>query len=325
MDNRFRLISAGTTALVAALAAPAALAAGVAAGTDIANVATATYSTGAATASVTSNTVTVKVAELLDVAVAPLTAGPVAAGAAPAVLAYQVTNTGNGGEAFTLTANPTVTGNAFTGTIQALAIDSNGNGAYDPGVDTVIANGAASAALAADGSIKVFVIVALPAGASDAQTSQVRLTAIATTGSGAPGTTFTGRGDGGVDAVVGSSHADQNALATMVASLVSITLAKSATIADPFGGTSPVPGATVTYTLVAHAAGSGTATGVHVTDAIPAGTSYRAGTLALNGAALSDAADADAGTAGASGIDVALGSFAGGAPDRTITFQVRIN
>jgi hypothetical protein len=62
-----------------------------------------------------------------------------------------------------------------------------------------------------------------------------------------------------------------------------------------------------------------------VTDAIPTGTTYKSGSLALGDSALTDAADGDAGAAGSAGIDVALGTFAGGAPDRTITFQVTIN
>ncbi|MBU6266308.1 MAG: DUF11 domain-containing protein [Sphingomonadales bacterium] len=318
-------LAVATTALAAVLASPAAHATGVAAGTAINNVATATYSTGTGTGTVTSNTVTVKVAELLNVAVAPLTSTPVAAGSNAAVLSFQVTNTGNGSEAFNLTANPTVAGNAFNGTIQQVVIDSNGNGTYDPGTDTVITNGSASAALPADGNVKVFVVVNLPAGVTDTQVSQVRLSAVSTTGSGNPGTLFAGKGDGGVDAVVGASHADQNALASLVASLATISLTKSATIADTFGGTAPLPGATVTYTLIAHATGTGTATGVHVTDAIPTGTTYQGGTLTLNGTGLTDAADADAGTGSASGIDVTLGTMAGGSADKTVTFQVKIN
>ena len=109
------------------------------------------------------------------------------------------------------------------------------------------------------------------------------------------------------------------------ASLAGITLTKSAAVADPYGGTSPVPGALVTYTLTTHATGSGVATGVHITDAIPAGTSYQAGTLTLNGSALTDSADGDVGTASSSGIDVGLGTIAGGSADKAITFKVKIN
>jgi len=325
MKHDLRLIAASTCVLASAMLGQAAHATGVAAGTDITNVATATYTSGTGTSTVSSNTVTVKVDELLDVAVGSLTSSPVSAGSSAAVLAYSVTNSGNGNEAFNLTADPAVSGNAFNGTIQAVAIDSNGNGTYEPGVDTLVSNSAAGPVLAADQTVRVLVLVDLPGGATDAQTSQVRLTAAAVTGTGTPGTVFAGRGDGGVDAVVGASHATGNALGSLIASLATVTLTKSAAIADPFGGSSPVPGSVVTYSLLAHAAGTGTANGVHVTDAIPTGTTYMAGSLTLGGTGLTDAADGDAGTASASGIDVSLGSFAGGAPDRTITFQVTIN
>ena len=61
----------------------------------------------------------------------------------------------------------------------------------------------------------------------------------------------------------------------MIASLATVTLTKSATISDPYGGANPVPGAIVTYAIVAHVAGTGTATGLAVNDPFPAGTTYR--------------------------------------------------
>ena len=312
-------------ALGTVLFAPAAHATGVAAGTVIQNTATATYTAGSTTASVNSNTVSVKVDELINVAVTGLTTTPAAASTTPAVLVYSVTNTGNGNEAFNLTADPNVPGDAFVGVVQSVVVDSNGNGIYDPGVDTVIANGSAGPALAPDASIKVFVLVGLPGTATDGQTSNVKLTAASVTGTGAPGTLLAGKGDGGVDAVIGTSTASQHAQDPLIASLAQVTLTKSATILDPFGGTTPVPGSVVTYSLVAHVAGSGTATNLHVTDVIPTGTTYQPGTLTLAGTTLTDAVDADAGSAGASGVDVALGSIAGGSPDKTVTFKVKIN
>ncbi|MBS0254930.1 MAG: hypothetical protein JSS36_06910 [Proteobacteria bacterium] len=313
------------TALGTALIGQQAQAAGVAAGTVIQNTATATYTAGTTTASVNSNTVSVKVDELINVAVTGLTTTPAAASSAPAVLVYSVTNTGNGNEAFNITADPNVSGNAFNATISSVVIDSNGNGTYDPGVDTVIANGSAAPSLAPDASVKVFVLAALPGSATDGQTSNVKLTAASVTGTGAPGTLLAGKGDGGVDAVIGTSTAAQHAQDPLIASLAQVTLTKSATILDPFGGTTPVPGAVVTYSLVAHVAGSGTANNLHVTDSFPTGTTYQSGTITLNAAALTDAADTDAGTASASGIDVALGNIAGGSPDKTVTFKVKIN
>jgi len=181
-----RLTSAVTAGFTFAIVPQAAQAAGVLAGTLIENTASATYSSGTASGSVSSNTVTVKVDELLDVAVAGLTTTPVTAGSTSVVLEYSITNTGNGGEAFNVTVDPAVAGNGFDAVVQTIAYDSNGNGTYDAGVDTVITNGGATSSLAADASLKVFVIVTLPAGATDGQSSQVRLTADAVTGTGTP-------------------------------------------------------------------------------------------------------------------------------------------
>lgn len=299
-------------------------AAGVLAGTLIENTATATYTSGASGGTVTSNKVTVKVDELLDVAVATLTSAPVSAGSAPAVLAWSVTNSGNGPEAFNLAADPKVSGNAFDGAITSIVIDSNGNGIYDAGIDQVLGAGAATPSIEPDKAVKVFVIVTLPSGAADAAASQVRLTASATTGTGTPGTSFAGKGEGGGDAVVGLTTASANSLASLVASLANVTLTKSASILDQFGTAKSVPGATVTYTLAAKVTGSGLAEGLHVTDAIPAGTTYVPGSLKLDGSVLTDGADADVGSVGTSGIDVALGKVSGGTT-RTVNFAVTIN
>ena len=299
-------------------------AAGVTAGTLIQNTASATYSSGSGTNTVQSNTVSVKVNQLVDVAVAGLNSSPVTA-TATATLSYSVTNSGNGSDTFNLVADPNDSGNPFVGAIQTIAIDANANGQFDPGIDQVISAGGSTPSIAPDSSLKVLVVVSLPANATDAQSSQVKLTATSVIGSGAPGTLFAGKGIGGVDAIIGMSHGIGSALDSIAASLAAVSLTKSAVITDQFGGTSPVPGAFVTYSIVASISGSGKAMGVHVIDAIPTGTTYQPGTLELNGSALSDAADADAGVANSSGIDVALGDIAGGSADKSITFKVKIN
>ena len=85
-----------------------------------------------------------------------------------------------------------------------------------------------------------------------------------------------------------------------------------------------MPGAIVTYRLVATVSGSGSLANLRIADAIPAGTTYRSGTLTLEGGGLSDAADADAGEFTGTGVAVRLGTLAGGAT-RTVTFQVAID
>lgn len=308
--------------ITGALAAPVA-ATGVPAGVVIENTASATYTSNSVTQTIDSNTVSLRVDEVLDVALVSLESGAVPA-TTTAALRFNVTNTGNGPEAFVLTADPVVAGNDFTATVTGLAIDVNGNGVFDSGIDTALANGATSPLLAADDSLNLLVLVSIPAAAAPNATSRVQLSAVATSGTGAPGTFVAGGGVGGGDAVVGSSTASATAQATLTVNKTVVSLLKSATIADPFGGNRPVPNAVITYSITANVTGTGTAAGLGVTDAIPAGTTYEAGTLTLEGAALSDATDGDAGRASAAGIAVQLGDVAAGAT-RTVTFRVRIN
>lgn len=323
MGTNYHCAARLTAALISgAIAAPVA-ASGVPAGVVIENTATATYTTNSVTQSVDSNTVSLRVDEVLDVAVVSLESGAVPA-TTTAVLRFNVTNTGNGPEAFVLTADPAVAGNDFNATITGLAIDVNGNGVFDAGVDTALTNGATSPLIAADDSLNLLVLVSIPGAAAPNASSKVELNAVATSGSGTPGTLIAGAGVGGGDAVVGSSTASASAQATMTVNKTEVSLVKSATIADPFGGNRPVPTAIITYSITANVTGTGTATGLGITDVIPAGTTYQAGTLTAESAPLSDATDADAGRASAAGIAVQLGDVAAGA-SRTVTFRVRIN
>jgi uncharacterized repeat protein (TIGR01451 family) len=309
----------------AATAYPAAaFATGVSAGTTIQNTATATYSNGATTETIVSNEVEILVDELLNVAVASQDAGNVTLNSSGAVLSFEITNTGNGPEAFRLTPNPALTGDDFDPAVTSLAYDSNGNGIYDAGVDATIASGGTTPAIAADDSLLVFVITGLAGSPGDGDTADVRLTAAAVTGSGAPGTKFAGQGAAGGDAVVGSSTASDNDDGTVIASIGAVSLVKSVDITDQFGSKEAVPGATATYTIVASVSGTGSVANLVVTDPIPAGTTYEPGSLTLNGSALTDQTGDDAGEVGSSGISVAVGTLASGA-SRTITFSVTVD
>lgn len=313
-------------ALLAGLVLDApALAAGVTAGTLIENTAVANYDEAGVARSVTSNTVTLRVDELLDVTLTSLDSGPVGAGAGETALTFELINQGNGPEAFRLTANPAVPGNAFEATVRAIAVDSNNNGIYEEGIDQLLGQPQTTAALAPGARLTLFVLVTLPQGVGDAEASSVALTAEAVTGSGAPGTAFAGAGVDGGSAIVGTTGALATARGALSTSVATVELVKSVTLRDPFGGTGAVPGTIATFTIEARVNGSGSASGLSVTDAIPAGTTYAPGTLALDGAALTDAADGDAGTASdAGGIAVTLGNVAAGAR-RRITFDVVID
>jgi len=319
----FRLALA-PLAIAAALITTPAHAGGVKAGTLIENTASATYDGGAGPVTIPSNTITVKVDELLDVTVTSRDSGPVSAAPGSAVLTFELTNTGNGPEAYTLTANPAVAGNDFDTTVNGIAVDTNGNGVYDPGVDQMLTGPATTAAIAADASLTVFVLVTIPGGVADGDQSDVSLLAEAVTGTGAPGTAFAGQGAGGGNAIVGSTGANATATGSSSVGITDVDLIKSATVRDPFGGTGIVPGATITYAIRAEVRGSGSVSDLVVTDAAPADTTYVAGSLKLDGATLTDAADADAGRFGTSGISVDLGTVSGGS-SRTVTFQVTID
>lgn len=308
-------------------AAAPARAAHTPAGTIINNNATATYDVpGGGQSTVTSNTVSLTVDELLDVGVASTDGGDVSVnpGGVNQVLTYRVTNAGNGSEAFKLSARDNAGGDDFDPATTSLVLDANGNGVYDPGVDTVYVAGANDPVLAPDGSVVVFVLSSIPAGATNGQRGRVDLVAVAATGSGAPGTTFAGQGQGGGNAVVGATGAKAEDDGYYAVAAASVAFVKSATVADPFGGATQVPGSIVTYRLVATVSGSGSLANLHIADAIPAGSTFRPGSITLEGAALSDAADADAGEFAAGGIAVRLGTVAAGTT-RTVTFQVSID
>ena len=311
-------------AIWAAMPAAPAHATGTAAGIRIDNAASASFSEGATVRTVQSNTVSILVDELLDAAVASLDGVPVQAAGGSAVLAFSLTNPGNGPEAFLLHANPVVSGNDFDAAIALIAVDSNGNGTFDPGIDAQLAAPAQTAIIAPDASLAIFVQVTVPANAGDGQTSRVELTARALTGSGAPGTVLAGLGEGGGDAVIGTSGGTSTAQGSIISSRAAVTLNKSAVVADPFGGAAIVPGARVTYMIVTTVSGTGTVSDLVVSDPIPAGTRYQAASLKLDGQPLSDGADSDAGTAGPDGISVSLGTAAAGA-SHAITFNVLID
>ena len=317
---------AAVSAASAGVATPA-RAAGTAAGTNITNVATATYDFPNGTpASVESNAVTLKVDELLDVTVVWRDPADVATapGLAGQVLGFTVTNGGNGPEAYRLGTVANGGGDDFDPAVTGIYLDSNGNGAYDAGADAAYVAGSNDPQLAPDQSIAVFVLSTIPADAADGSRGKVDLTAISVTGSGTPGASFAGQGEGGGNAVVGATGASAQDDGWYAVRKASLAFVKSASVADPFGGTTQGPGAIITYTLTATVSSTGSLGNVTVADPVPAGTTYEAGSLSLDSAPLTDAGDGDAGRFTGTGISVALGSVAAGST-RTVKFKVKID
>lgn len=319
---RISLLLAGIA--LGAVAQPA-LAAGTRAGTTISNTATASFDNGAGTQNVNSNTVDLKVDELLNVTVASNNPADVSTtpGAIGQVLSYTVTNTGNGVEAFGISSIANGGGDNYDPTVTQIVID-NGNGVYEPGVDTIYVPGTNDPVLNPDASVTIFIICTTPGSVVDGNRGIVELVAAAKTGTGAPGTSFAGLGEGGGDAVVGATRADGQDDGAFIVSTASVALVKTAVVADPLGGTEPIPGATITYTITATVSGTGSVTALSVNDNIPANSSYVPASITLGGVGQTDAADTDAGRFASGAVTVALGTVAGGNV-RTVTFRVTIN
>jgi uncharacterized repeat protein (TIGR01451 family) len=302
--------------------------AGTVANTLVTNTASASYVDGVSgvVQAVNSNPTSFRVDERLDVAVVSNNATPVSVFSPDSdrPLSFTVTNLGNGAEAFRLVVDSALAGDNFDPSDTRIYLDTNSNGSFEPASDTPYVAGTNDPSLAPDQSRTVFVTHDVPAGRVDGDLGLARLSATAVTGSGAPGTVFAGQGVGSTDAVVGATTASANRQGSYQVAQVAATLAKTQSVIDPNGGANPVSGATITYTLTLNVSGAGTITATQVIDAIPANTSYVAGSLRLNGAALTDAADADAGRFTGSQIEVTLGALS--APStQTVAFRARIN
>jgi uncharacterized repeat protein (TIGR01451 family) len=329
--NLFRLRGAvGALVVVLAFGANDANAVGVAAGTPISNTAEVTYSIGATSTTATSNSVSVTVAEILDVVVTLQTPSvSVTGGATQQELVYRVTNTGNGPEAFSLVMTSVLGGDDFdpAAATPAIYFDTDASGDLSAG-DTPYVIGTNDPNLNADSFVTVLVVNNIPAGVVDGNRGLSRLTAAARTGTGTPGTNFAGQGVSGTDAVVGTTGADGEATGQYLVSGVTVNAVKSQTVVDQFGGARPIPGARINYSIAVSATGTGAATAAVFSDNIPANTTYVPGTLRFNSTAITDAADVDAGdylATPAARVRVSLGNLTQASGSQTIEFAVTIN
>ena len=307
-----------------------AAAAGTPAGTVIENTATVSFDLGDGPLSLDSNTTTITVVERLDVAVtlqSPQTL--VSAGDADSALLFTITNTGNGSESFQLAIDSLLAGDDFdpVPAVPAIYFDTDGSGDFNVG-DQAYTAGVNDPLLAADASIDVFLVNNIPGSATNGDLGFSQLTATATTGTGAPGTEYAGQGDGGVNAIVGTSSGSSAAIGEYFVSEVQIDIVKTQAVTDPFGGSQPVPGATITYTITVEVTSAGTAAASVLADPIPTYTTYVPNSITLNASALSDSADADAGefdVATDPMVVVRLGDLTLADGVQSIVFQVTID
>lgn len=306
--------------------ATSAMAAPTAAGVIISNQATAEYTVDTKPYEVTSQVYEFKVAQIANVAVTnnDVAAVPVAANDTDRVTTFKVTNLGNGPDSFNLSAE-NVSDNTFPLSFKGIFIDTNNNSTYDPGVDSQFIQGQPHE-MTAGSSITVFVLSDIPASAKPEDVAKAELKAqSAVFNKGPVGTPFNEWGPDKVDVILGVVDGAATAQGSYKVTGVKVTLTKSSTFAHPSLGNSPVPGATVTYTIVAQVTGTGTATGLTITDPIPGNTTYVPGSLKLNGVPLSDGQDGDAGFATPGLVTFSLGHVAGGSNNQSVSFQVIIN
>ena len=317
-----------TFASVAAL--PAGVhAVGTAAGTNITSTATVDYSIGGTPASTTSNASTIAVAELVNVTTtlqSPTIS--VAAGATSEALLFLVTNTGNSDETFSFAGESVLVGDDFDPTPSSpfIYFDTDASGDLSP-ADVPYVAGSGDRLLAADESVALILVNDIPAGQPDGDYGRSELAATAETGPAPAGTVFLGAGTGGVDAVIGTSGGRAAVFGQYLVGDILLSAVKSQAVSDPFSGTQPIPGATITYQVVVTATGTGAALNAVFGDPIPASTTYVAGSLRLNGTPLSDAADGDVGSfvAAPARVAVNLGDLTSAAGPQTIDFRVTIN
>ncbi len=312
-------------ALAGVFAVVPAAAKGTAAGTLIPNGASVTFLDRGVPVTVPSNIVTIRVQEILDVNVTPANGAriPVSPGDTGRAMGFRVTNLGNGIEKFKLRMRSDITGDFYDPTCRSIALDSNNNGAYDPLTDVAYVEGSNEPELAPDTSALVFAICDIPTNLNNEDWGAVAIRATAVTGTGAPGTVFAGKGTDGVDALVGSTTASSEAENGFTVQVSVPTLTKRQQVTDLTGGSSPMGGANVLYTLVADIA-TGAVLNAIVADPVPANTTYVPGSMRLDNEPLSDADDADAGRFTGTAIQIRLGTLTAGTP-RTISFIVRIN
>ncbi len=326
--------------LLAYLFAYEARAVGVPAGTSITNTVTVNFNVGA-TAGVAFSTDVFQVQEVIDVDVTWQDAANiiVSPAATQQVQTYLLTNTGNGIESFALQLNnsPIVSDefDPFNGNIY---LDSNANGVFDGvAIDALYVPSTNDPVLDANGVDRqvIFLVSDIPVGVmvGDTGVSEVTANSLTAGAAGATsGTNLNGLGDGGLDAVVGTTQATD--LATGVYQVdntpIDVSILKSAQVINDGVGCSiapctPIPGATIRYTLQVDVSGVGTINNLVITDPIPVNTTYVNESIDLDSTSLTDSGvDADAGNFSANTVTVNLGNIST-AVTHFISFDVTIN
>jgi uncharacterized repeat protein (TIGR01451 family) len=318
------------------------LAAGTAASTTINNTAIVNYQIGGVPGTI-SDSVSFVVDEVLDVSVVWQDGANVGvfSPSSAQVLTFRVTNLGNGSEQFLLNTVTALAGDDFDPLAAGLQIwiDADANDTLNTINDTLYTGGNGpllNGGVPGADAVTVFVTAGIPAGRGIGDLANLRLTATSVAANtagevGNPGAEIAGAGDGGVNAHVGLSGAQDDIIGVYEVSSAAVNIVKSVTV---IGG-NPIPGATLRYSLAVTVAGVSSVDNLVITDAIPANSTYTANSIVLNNVPQTDADDAPGfdysdfnfSAANAISVDLSQGGAVSIAPPSsfTITFDVTID
>jgi uncharacterized repeat protein (TIGR01451 family) len=267
-----------------------------AAGTLITNTATANYQVSGVAATPIVAAIAFNVDEIIDVQIVSTDASGLIDVDTPAtdeVLTFEISNTGNGTEDFTLVFDDALAGDQFDPTGTTLFVESNGTlglQATGGSPDTVYVGSVGN--IAAGGTLTVYVQADIPGALTHLDEGDVQLTVEPTTagaGGAAAGTVLAGLGDTGVDAIVGNTQDNNNndATGTYRINTVTVDMTKAVLLIDDGFDGSPsltdlyIPTAIVTYRITVDITG-GSITNLVITDPIPTNTTYVTGSIFVN-------------------------------------------
>jgi len=274
------ILSAGF--MLAGLTSLTANAAGTSAGSVITNTATVTYSV-ASSQHTKSDSINLTVDELINVDITSTGNTDVTANETNAVLAYQVTNLGNGAEGFALSNN--LTGDFTPGNVTIYYEAYNPAGNTFDGTETQYTGGS-TINFSEDQSYIVYVVSDIPSAPTSGQSATITLDVISQTpgaASAAIGDILAGQGTSGTDAVVAIAQGRDSDSANYNVNDVSVTIDKSisgvtANVGGQVVNGQYIPGATVTYLITVTVVG-GTADNLTIIDTVPTDMTYVANSI----------------------------------------------
>jgi len=289
---------------------------GTVAGTVINNQAGIVYILGGVEQNLTTNTDSFLVDQIIDLSLSWQDNTPieVAAGDTDRVLTFVLTNEGNGEDNISLTYEHN-TSSDFLPQDARLFLDSNGNGIYDPGVDVEISD----IELGADTNATLFIVADIPDNNDTVAGADSRDAIVALS----QGSETNGTDDQHAVDVVIRTDRDRDEGVYVIRDYW-LASHKSAVVQSDDGALHT--GTVITYSIDLSIGGNAegrTIESIVLEDMIPSGTSYRSGTLRLDGVSLTDAVDTDKGAFISNAVRVEIGTLSG-TVHQVLTFDVQV-